>query len=166
MEMFRNTDDLVYKTVYLVDNKRATFLLESINYANNLFENCKSEFYYPDTGFNIQNIGSKKSGPVLPVQYINSNVLPFKIIDANKTQSLLLCLNDNFSEDYLRRFIGLAQNLTQKWPHHVILAFPDYRESENKEVVSFVKSEFSDKDFVDRIKVKSFKQDIRTLEED
>ncbi|WDV47874.1 hypothetical protein PV797_09315 [Clostridiaceae bacterium M8S5] len=166
LQYFKNTDDLAYKTVYLVDNKRIKFLIDVIDFANQLDSNSKVEFYYPDTGFNIQNISSIKSGMILPVQYINSSIIPFKITDENNSQSLLLCINDNFSEDNLRRLIGLGQALTQKWQHRLILAFPNYKEMDDKETVSIVQSEFSDSDFAKRISVKSFNKGIRTLEEE
>jgi len=69
-----------FENVYILDNKRITFLFNAINFAKNLYPNYPIEFEYIKTGINEKNDGGRKlSGNILPVQYVNSSILPIRI---------------------------------------------------------------------------------------
>lgn len=163
---FNNTDDLQYDTVFLVDNRVANFLFSSYTFANSLYPNHTIEYYYPSTTFNLENPYRETSGYILPIQYINSSVLSFKI--TNSTESILvITMLENFDEEILRRIIGLAQTFTQNWASKTIIAFPDYHEQQHSSKVNKVKLKFSDKNFISKLIIRSYPElNIKSLEED
>lgn len=149
-----------YDTVALIDNNRAQFLYTTINYAKSKYGEENSKFFYINTGLNNSNLDRKYSGTVLPFEYLNSDVLPMAINDNNQNK-LLLLVKDKFCKEYLRRLIGLAQELTSDWAANIIIAFPNFNSYEDKETVVACKSEFGDSSFTDKVKVITYAPDFR-----
>ncbi len=146
-----------YDTVALIDNNRAQFLYTVINFAKAKYgeDNCK--FFYINTGLNNANLNRKYSGTILPFEYLNSDVLPMAI-NQNK---LLLLVKDKFCKEYLRRLIGLAQEITSDWAANIIIAFPDFNKFEDEETVVSCKADFEDSNFIDKITVITYAPDFR-----
>ncbi|ERI11808.1 GapS4a family protein [Aneurinibacillus aneurinilyticus] len=163
---FRLGQEIEYGPVYLVDNKRANFLLKVINYVTSKYsENFR--FVYPSTGYNNADILKKNSsGRILPVQYINSSILPIRIDEQDKGGTLLLFVNEEFDEWRLKRLIGLSHFLTEGWGDKKIILFPDYNDLEHSNIVSNVKQLFADGNFREKVMVKSFSLDLQTLGEE
>lgn len=154
--------ELEYDAIYLVDNKRAAFLYYSISFARRKFANQEVDFYYQDTGKNMNPLVKVNRGKVLPVQFINSTILPFRIENLQTSEiSLLLTSADDFDKNDLKRLIGLAQHITQDWAGKVFIAFPDYNRLSHDNIVQEVKLTFGDKNFTEKISVESFIDDFR-----
>lgn len=157
-------DTLNYEAIYIVDNKRAQFVFDSVNYAKRIGNSCDVEFFYPDTGKNINPLCKSKHGPMLPPEYINSSVLAFRIADhASDKRVLLLSTVERFSESGLKRLLGLAQDLSQGWCSKVIITFPDYDVLHHANVVQLAKNSFSNTEFVNIAEVHCYEDDFRTL---
>lgn len=144
----------------LIDNNRAQFLFESLTFVNNKYGKDNVEFFYIDTGLNNSNLDKLYSGPSLPVEYICSDVIPLHIL-SGETKILFLIVKDEFNKDYLKRLIGLAQDLTRNWANKIIIAFPDYNEFEHKQFCNEAKLEFDDNKFTKNISIASYKPDFR-----
>lgn len=161
MQNFRNSDNVNYKTVYLIDNKKANFLFSSIKYVQSRSTNFS--FFYPDTGFNMDTTERSHQGDILPVQYINSPVLLFKITEAN-ARTLIIVAEDGFSIDYFERLLQLARLLTVNWSSKIVIAFPDYNNYQNEDDVETSKLKIKDTDFAEQIFVDKFSYlDFRNL---
>ena len=94
------------------------------------------------------------------MQYINSSILPFKIT-LEKAEVLVLNVIDYFEEDYLRRLVSLAHNLTAGWANEIHILFPEFNKNLHGEIVEKIKLEFRDESFVYKIRVGSFDEDFR-----
>ncbi|KEO82002.1 hypothetical protein [Tumebacillus flagellatus] len=163
----RDRNNFKYDSIYLVDNKRTNFLLGSIAFAKSLIVGGSVEFLYPNTSLNVPGLnGRHTSGSILPLQFINSSILPFRITDGNR-KILVITVIDNFVEDELLRIIGLAQNLTNDWANETIIAFPDYRQYEHEIQVNRSKSRFIGSELIRNLSVRSYSfGNFRTLEEE
>jgi hypothetical protein len=158
---FRNSDDVDYKTVYLVDNKKANFLYSSIQYVKNKDNNFY--FYYPDTGFNMDTVQRTHQGPILPVQCINSPIQLFKLIESTG-ECLVITIEDDFSVEYFNRLIQLARLVTEGWASKIIIAFPNYNDYSNKEEVTKIIAQIKDRTFAKKISIDRFDySDFRNL---
>lgn len=150
--------------VFIVDNRRISFILRVVNFANNKYSSRgRVEFYYPDTGFNYTD--QKNSGKQLPVQYINSSVLPLKVV-TDSEEILLLSIIDNFNDDTFKSDVGRAQTLTRGWGNKIILAYPNYRFREHQSTVQRVLQEYQSSDFSNKVSVISYNRDFHSLEVD
>ncbi|MED1646807.1 hypothetical protein P4U99_27230 [Brevibacillus agri] len=153
LQSFRNSDNVNYKTVYLVDNKKANFLYSSIKYVQS--KNDNFFFYYPDTGFNMDTTDRTHQGRTLPVQYINSPVQLFKIIEPTG-RCLIIVSEDNFSIDYFERLLQLARLITVNWASKIVIAFPDYNNYKNEDEIKVSISKVRDGDFAQAVIVEKY----------
>lgn len=166
LQDLRFRENIEYETVYLIDNNRASYLKRVINYARSFFNNSTVHFYYTKTGYNPSPINKEDHGLVMPVEYIGSNLIPFRIEEnATKKAFLLLVVKDSFEQDNLKRLIGLCQSFTGSWASGVYISFPDYHKLKHESIVEKVKSYFT-KPFADTITVTSYSDDLNTLEEE
>lgn len=157
-------DTLNYEAIFVVDNKRARFVFDSVNYAKRIANGCEVNFFYPDTGKNVNPLCNVKHGQMLPVEYVNSSVLALRIADkASDKRSLLLSTLERFSEAGLKRLLGLAQQLSQDWCSRVIVAFPDYDQLLHGNVVQLAKGCFSNAGFANAAEIHCYDEDFRTL---
>ena len=160
----KGLDAYAYETIYVVDNKRISFVYDSIQTLKSRFPSQSIEFFYPSTGKNINPLAKSSSGPVLPVEYINSSVLLFKVVDkSNESKTLVISCIDQFSSVDLKRLIGLAQEISQDLTNSTLILFPDYDYLNNENEVNDAKSGFNNQSFVNSVKVASFRDDFRNM---
>lgn len=157
----RQVDDYLYETIFVVDDYRAAFLFDSIDYINRQYPQDDVEFLYPITGRNINPAQRESSGKVLPVEFVNAPILPFQIHKSSGTTLLALTCIDEFHPDRLRRIIGLAQDITNDFAAETVIAFPDFDQLHHGNSVMEAKAGFEDKKFTDTVKVVSFRDDFR-----
>lgn len=130
-------------TYFLIDNRKAIFLVNAIITAKNYREDVPVKFFYPITEANqsYSKIGSR--GFKLPVQFINSSIIP--IIKENKSKiSFLLFCSDKFNPTTLKKLIWLTIKLTSGLGNEYLLYFPDYDESKDKNTASEVIRSFNE----------------------
>jgi hypothetical protein len=141
--------------IILLDNKQIDYLLSSILFFKINFNSARFEFYYHNTGQNINPVTRNTSGKRLPIEYVFSSVLPFKIVDGKNT-ILGLTTSDPFNKSNLRRLMGLAQELSTNLSSSVLFAFNDYDPLEHQNEFEAVKSEFIQQDFADKISITNY----------
>lgn len=150
--------------MYIVDNKVANFLYQSINFAKNYFEDGSVRYLYPpNTGYNNSNYYKTSCGELLPVQYINSHIIPFK---EETKDILIMTIMEEFNREELPRLIALAQDLTSSWGSKIVIAFPNYDSYKYDHDVIWAKNQFQDQKFIDKIEIRSYGQGFRNLKED
>lgn len=160
----KGLDAFAYETIYVVDNKRISFIYDSIRGLKASFPNRSIEFFYPSTGKNINPLTKNPSGLVLPVEYISSSVLLFKVVDSkNDSKMLVISSVDNFNTSDLKRLIGLAHDISQDWNASTLILFPDYDTLHHKNDVNDAKSGFKNQSFVGSLRVASFRNDFRDM---
>lgn len=153
-------EDCSYDAVYLVDNKRAQFIYSLLSFAKDKYLNDNVEFFYINSGLNNASLVREYTGEIMPLEYINADVIPLAITNG-ETKQLFLGINDSFNKDHLMRLIGLAQDLTNSWAANVVIAFPDYNKFENEADVISAKNEFENTKFVNDIEVVTYNPDFR-----
>ena len=156
----RKLDDFNYGTIYVIDNCRASFLFDSITYVRNTFGADHVSFLYPSTGKNISPIRRLTNGPILPPEYLNSGVIPFFIQEFGK-KHLVICCQDPFSEEAVKRMIGFSMAIALEFPHKVTLAFPDYSFVEHQEIANIAKLAIANREFAAIVAVESYQADFR-----
>lgn len=124
-------NDLVYDSIYVLDNNRINFLTTCINLIKRKYIDYTSSFHYIDTGDNPSTINKQYDGEILPLQMLFSDVQIFKL-ENNETNkvTLVIVLKDEFEDNNLRRLIGLAHSLSKNFIN-VDLYFPNYDELRN-----------------------------------
>ena len=142
------------RTIYIVDNKRAGFILKVIQYLKSQNEYNYS-FYYPSTGRNINPCNRNNTGTILPVEYLNSSILPFKMEKKNNRNEtcFMLATIEKFEKDSFMRLIGLAKDISTNLSGQIIIGFPDYNSLIHENTVNQAKMGFDDSDFTKTVSV-------------
>lgn len=149
-----------YDTVALIDNNRAQFLYTIINFAKLQYGEGNYKFFYINTGLNNANLNRKYSGDILPFEYLNADVIPM-VINQDNQNELLLLVKDKFCKEYLKRLIGLSQEITSDWAKKITIAFPDFNKFTDEESVVSCKADFEDSKFTGKISVVTYNPDFR-----
>jgi len=154
----RIIDTQMNNAIYIMDNKRVAFILEVMKYIKTKTDKFNYSFYYPNTGQHINPQGRKNAGAILPVEYLNSSIIPIKLENKNNPKEICLFLAtlDNFEEDDLMRLIGLTKDITTDLVGDVIIAFPDYQELNHKGIVAMAKQKFQVPEFTKTVSVVNF----------
>lgn len=139
---------------YLVDNAKANFLISSIITAKNYEPDLPVKFLYPITDANQSpdRIGTR--GKRLPVQFINSSIIPI-IKESSAKISILLFCADSFDELALRKLIWLTIRLTSGLGNEYLIYFPDFEEAHRNTAKDVIRS-FNDSTITDKIIVKKY----------
>ncbi|VDG96960.1 Uncharacterised protein [Lysinibacillus sphaericus] len=157
---FNNTDKIDYGPIYLVDNNKLSFLYNSIKYVQKHFDDY--DFEYHKTGFNNNPAEFHDYGKVLPVQLINTNILPIRFFEESSS-GIAVFLNEPFSEESLIKVVGFTKLISKDWPEKVYIFYSDYNKLTHSNIVERVRSNFTDTKFKSKIYVKSFIDSIATL---
>lgn len=168
-----STDDLIEKvstarldtisdrTIYVMDNKRVCFILTVMNYVKS-HPKYGYSFWYPSTGRNLNPEERIDTGTILPVEYLNSSIIPIKLEnkDNHKETCLLLATIDNFEVNDCIRLMSLAKDISKNLVGEVILAFPDYNELKHKNDISQIKNKFQDNPFTITVTVTNYRNTL------
>lgn len=137
---------------FLVDNSKANFLISSIVTAKNYRPDVPVRFLYPITEANQSPDKIGQRGLKLPVQYINSSVIPIAKEDKSKISFMLFC-SDPFSSDALKKLIWLTIRLTSGFGNEYLLYFPDYDATQSKNEALEVIRSFNEELLDEKIKI-------------
>ncbi len=157
----RNIDSYNYKTIYIVDNKRASFIYNTINYLKNLRPDSDIEFCYQNTGKNNNPTDRLTSGKILPVDFINSGILLIKLTNPDNTKTLVVSVIDEFDKNNCKRLMGLALSIAQGFANDSLILFSNYDPLIHDNQVKEAKSSFIDNRFTGSVIVSSFQDDFR-----
>jgi len=142
---------------FMIDNNKANFLISSIATAKNYRDDVAVKFLYPITEANQSPDKIGQRGLKLPVQYINSSVIPISKEDKSKISFLLFC-SDPFAPDALKKLIWLTIRLTSGFGNEYLLYFPDYDEATHSNEASQVIRSFNEELLDDKIIIKQYIQ--------
>lgn len=156
---------LGYNTIYIIDNKKATFLTSVLKTAFQFNPLAKLEFLYHDIGYNDSPEELYVSSKIMPIELMNSSLIPI-VLHEGTSSSLLLFTNIGFNKDYLKKIIWLTHKLCNL-ANKIVIYFPDYDTTKHERLVDSTKSIFNDSELVDRITVRRITEySFITLKED
>ncbi|UKT64294.1 GapS4a family protein [Pedobacter mucosus] len=146
-------EDFQFEASYLVDLKQAEFLWQILSHADQRFTGW--EFLYIETGLNFREDIKIKSGSILPVEYINSTVIPMKY-STETGEHIILYTGDRYDEEDLKKYVGMANKLSSSFAGTIEILFPDYKTNGNENSVRKVLDFFSDQSTSRKIRVSSY----------
>ncbi|MCB0604356.1 MAG: hypothetical protein KDC52_14880 [Ignavibacteriae bacterium] len=144
--------------IFLVDNKRIEFIYDSICFAQLKYRYHDIDFVYFNNGLNNDD-RNPRNGKIMPVQYINSSILPLRISKDNETVIIINAI-DNFDKDDLMKYMGIAKNIGCNAQGATLICFPDYSETEHLPTVNNIKQIFNDASFTSQLEVVNYNNPI------
>jgi hypothetical protein len=122
------------------------------------YRDAEIDFIYFFTGLNGNEL-SHRNGKIIPVQYINTSILPLRINKKGETTVLISSIN-GFDENELMKIMGIAKMIGNNVQGNTIICFPDYLESRDAPIVNNLKQVFNDASFTDRLTVCNYNNPI------
>ncbi|MFT6137753.1 MAG: hypothetical protein ACJAUJ_000839 [Salibacteraceae bacterium] len=155
---------LSFSSIYVVDNARAAFIYNTVKYARNNFPNHDFFYHYTSSSSNYKGADNDKYGKILPVEYLVSNIIPFRLINKN-TQKNTFCLasREPFDADAINRLLYLASDISQDFTDEFVFLFPEYDPLRDEKVLKKAKRLVKDKSDSLDIKVFAYNDDFRGL---
>lgn len=155
---------LSFSSIYLVDNARAAFIYNTVTFVKNRFSNYDFFYHYTSSSSNYKGADNEKYGKVLPVEYLVSNILPFRLINKD-TQKHTLCLasREVFDSDSINRLLYLASDISQDFIAEFVFLFPEYNQLQDEKILRQAKRLVNDKTNSLNIKVFAYNDDFRGL---
>lgn len=149
--------------LYLVDNKRISFIIQSLAYAKQIYPGQRISFFYPNTGKNVIPATKTDFGDILPIEYINASILPLRVTDSNGKTGLLLFSIDSYSKTDFAKLIGLSQDLSKSWAAFINISFPNYDQLLHSAEIREVKMGFQNQAFTENIAVSSYSPSFKSI---
>lgn len=159
----RLDNDLKFGLIYVVDNKRLEFIFQVLNCLKLKFSEHEILFYYPDTSMNYGDNNISQYGRILPVEYINSLILPLLLKKGkDNIDTFCIAVNNNFDEDEMAMLIQAARKYTKDISCKYLFLFPNYvRAAHHKSVTNAIN--LFESEVLNDIQVMSYKPDYRSL---
>jgi hypothetical protein len=133
-----------------------------MNFLNSTFRDYDLFFYYPTTSLNYGDNDSKH-GKSLPVEFINSPIVPFLLKRGEgKVDTLCLALSSNFDEDEIPQLIQIAREYTNDVACDYLLLFPDYVKAKHEEAIVNAKHMFEGT-LINEVTGMNYRPDYRSL---
>jgi hypothetical protein len=161
----RTLETQMNSTIFIMDNKRVAFILEVMKYIKTKSDKYDYDFYYPNTGKNINPLQRENVGKRLPVEFLNSSIIPIKLVNKDNPKEItwFLATSDDFEENDLMRLMGLAKDITTELVSQITIAFPDYEKIKHEEMVTSAKQKFQSNEFTKNVKVINFLNPITSF---
>lgn len=152
------TTDVNHDGIFLVDNKRIEFIYDALNYALLKYRDYEIDFIYFTNGLNNDE-RNPRNGKIMPIQYINTSILPLRVSKEDKTIVMIFAI-DSFEKDDLMKYMGIAKNIGCNTQGATIICFPDYLETEHLPIVNNIKQIFNDSSFTVNLSIENYNNPI------
>lgn len=116
--------------MYLIDNSRASFILQSLDSFKRKTDITEIEFYYPSIGTSMKPDESR-TAHYLPLEIIASDIIPIFSRKDNE-QSLFFYANQKFSEDSYTKLISYALDFSKGLITDLKIGMSDYSITEHE----------------------------------
>lgn len=117
------------KELYIIDNKRVTFILNSIEFIESEYNDWEWFFYHPLTGLNLSDKSIAYHSKKMQVEYLTSPIIPFllkKKVGDDDVCKFVVATIHGFSEDNFSRLITYCRDNTLDHISQYEILMPDY----------------------------------------
>lgn len=149
--------------IYLIDNARASFLLNTTENIKQKYPDANIQFFYPPIGTSVHDQTINRSNTFLPVELIASDIIPF-LVKINNRVELVLYADQKFSKDDYKKLISYALLFSNGLVSNIKIGMPDYNPTKHKHDAETARLFFSERE--EDIIPFSFHQTILNLSED
>lgn len=131
----RIDNNLKFKVVHVIDNKKASFLFDALTHLKTKHKD-KIYFYHPSTALNIASKDKKYYSSVMPVEFISSPIIPIIInYDDDQQPNLCLVTSESLNEESLELLINAARDISHDLTRNITLLFPSFNKITHKSLV-------------------------------
>lgn len=162
----RFINDYDIKELYIVDNRKVTFILDVLNYIEKEYSDYDWYFYHPMTGMNVADTKILHHSKKMQVEFLTSPFIPFvlkKKIGEHETCKFFLANIDSFTCDSFAKLLMYCRANTNDNISDIEISFANYFDDDYSGDVKKVLNAF---DSELKIKVSNYKPNFRNLAND
>lgn len=152
----RLDSSLKFKTIYVIDNKRANFLYNSISYIRSNYDEKLINFYYPATSLNLTSLERNYHSKIMPVEFLTSPVIPLIIEQDAKQPIFTLISEQSFTEETFEMLLGCARDLICDITTNLLFLFPSFDQTNDQRIIEKVLMTLNRDDRKFTVDVRSF----------
>ncbi|MFM5404866.1 hypothetical protein ACET62_09640 [Aeromonas veronii] len=133
----RFLNDYDVKELYIVDNKRLTFILNALDFIESEYSEWDWYFYHPLTGLNLSDKAISYHSKKMQVEYLTSPIIPFllkKKVGDDEACKFVVATIHGFSEDTFSRLITYCRDNTLDHINQYEILMPDYFSDEHDQI--------------------------------
>jgi len=166
LQTSRFINDYDVKELYIVDNKKVSFVLSVLDYIEKEHADYEWYFYHPVTGMNISDTSIEQHSKKMQIEFLTSPYIPFilkKKIGEHETCKFLLATVESFSEDNFAKLVTYCRKNTNDNISDIEISMADYFIDDNDGIVRKILNVHN----IDlEVKVSNYKPNFRSLAND
>jgi hypothetical protein len=143
-----------FEAIYILDNYKASFLVSAYRTAKQYRPDAKLKYLFHHTGSNQDPEQLYLTDTLLPIELMNSSLIPIVLESAEKTSVLIFC-NNKFEAETLKRLIWLSHKLSGL-ANEIVIYLPDFDITRNETTEKTIKQSFKDYDVLNKITVRRY----------
>lgn len=154
------------KELYIIDNKKISFILSVLDYIEKEHGDYEWYFYHPVTGMNISDTSIQQHSKKMQIEFLVSSYIPFilkKKVRTHETCKFLLATVDSFSEDNFAKFVTYCRANTNDTVSDIEISMADYFIDDSNGIVRKV---LNAHDIDLDVKVSNYNPNFRSLAND
>jgi hypothetical protein len=166
LQKSRFINDYDVKELYVVDNKKVTFILSVLDYIEKEHADYEWYFYHPVTGMNISDTNIQRHSKKMQIEFLTSPYIPFilkKKIGTHETCKFLLATVDSFSQDNFSKLVTYCRANTNDNVSDIEISMADYFVDDSEGIARTV---LSAHDIELDVKVSNYNSSFRSLAND
>jgi hypothetical protein len=166
LQTSRFINDYDVKELYIVDNKKVSFVLSVLDYIEKKHADYEWYFYHPVTGMNIGDTSIEQHSKKMQIEFLTSPYIPFilkKKIGEDETCKFLLATVDSFSEDNFAKLVTYCRKNTNDNISDIEISMADYFFDDND---GSVRKILNAHNINLDVKVSNYKPNFRSLAND
>lgn len=126
-------DELKFDRFYVVDNRRASFIYDSIQKAESIFKGKTIAFHYNSIAQNHKDQNIKLFGRVMPTEYLCAPIIPFRVIDpTTNTHTLCLSYDGEFEKETFSMILSYARSICSDFTQNFTVIFNGFNEIQDR----------------------------------
>lgn len=145
--------------VYVVDNARATFLLNVTDSLKRLSDGGAYEFYYPRIGTSLT-VDENRRGKILPLELLGSDIIP-SLIRVREKFELVVFANEKFNQSSYERMAAYGLNFGNGLVDKIHIGMEDFNPAQDQATAQLCRMAFHNR--TEQILPFSFKRSILDL---
>lgn len=143
-----------FEAIYILDNFKVSFLVSAYRTAKLYRPDAKLKYLFHHTGSNQDPEQLYLTDTLLPIELMNSSLIPIVLESAEKTSVLIFC-NNKFDAETLKRLIWLSHKLSGL-ANEIVIYLPDFDITRHEATEKSIKQSFKDFDVLNKIAVRRY----------
>lgn len=138
-------DSSTNNPIYLIDNERASFLLNVVDHLERNFSKNDFDFFYPKIGTSVS-VTIERTGKFIPLELIGSDIITaVSYNESNEISELILYANSSFDSDTYTDLISYGLNFATGLVKTIRIGMANYNPASDEPEANHVRLKYHER---------------------